>query len=117
MISTLIPLAFLAQGAMAQSANMGDASVATIVTALILNGAIFAVSIGVFLLLRNKFKVIYSPKTFLGPEDERTAPQNPTLFGWIPAYIKADKYSILHKQGLDAFMFLEYLEMMVSGLD
>lgn len=57
----------LASSAAAQSQDVTKASTSTVVSSLILNGAIFAAEISVFLLLRPRFARIYQPKSMLGP--------------------------------------------------
>lgn len=94
--------------------QVSDASTSTVVSALILNGVIFAVEITLFFLLRPRFRKIYASKTFLGPADERVAPQPSGLFNWIPQWFKIPTIDIMHNQGLDAYMWVSYLEMMVS---
>ena len=97
----LLSLAALAMAspALAQAASTANSSTSTVVSALILNGVIFAVSIIGFLTLRPRFKKVYSPKTFLGPEDERVPPQEPSMFGWIAPFLRINKMDIL--SGLD----------------
>ncbi|KDN46784.1 DUF221-domain-containing protein [Tilletiaria anomala UBC 951] len=111
----LLPLLLAAsapQHVAAQSATQQQ-STQTVLSSIILNGAIFLVEIVVFFILRPKFRKVYQPKSYLGPEDERVPPQSPSLFGWITPFIKMDKSDILHRQGLDAYMYLEYLELMI----
>ncbi|KAE8189673.1 hypothetical protein CF336_g5630 [Tilletia laevis] len=121
MISTsLLSLAVLASTALAQS-NSADAlpaaaqtSTPTVISALILNAAIFGIEIGVFFLLRARFRVIYEPKSYLGPPDEQCEPQKKTLFGWIMPFLKTPSLSILEKNGLDAYMYITFLWMMIE---
>ena len=84
---------------MAQSnqAEVEGASTSTVVSALILNGVIFAVMITGFFLLRPKFRKIYQPKSYLGPKDERVETQPPGLFNWIPQWWSIPTIEIMHK--------------------
>jgi hypothetical protein len=41
------------------------------------------------------------------------APLPRSLFGWLPTFIKTPTIEIMHKQGIDAFQFVDYLEMMI----
>lgn len=100
----------------AQSDQVSGASTSTVVSALILNGVIFAVEISLFFVLRPRFRKIYAAKTFLGPSDERVPPQPSGLFNWIPQWFKIPTIEIMHNQGLDAYMWVSYLEMMVSSI-
>lgn len=45
---------------------------------------------------------------------ERTQALPDSLFGWIPQYIRTPSIEIMHKNGLDAYQFVAFLEMMVS---
>ncbi|KAE8227813.1 hypothetical protein CF326_g7277 [Tilletia indica] len=118
--SSFLALAVLASTALAQSSGSSDlpasaqTSTSTVISALILNGAIFAVEIGLFFVLRNRFRVIYEPKSFLGPRDERCEPQNRSFFGWVMPFLKTPSRHILEKNGLDAYMYLAFLWMMIE---
>lgn len=96
----------------ARAANTSE-STSTVVTAIIMNLVIVGIEFGAFLAIRRFFPVVYAPKTFLGPESKRSPAQDSSLFGWLVNVVKWDKYDILRKQGLDAFMYLEYLELMI----
>ncbi|KAK0563049.1 phosphate metabolism protein 7 [Tilletia horrida] len=96
------------------SSSAANASTSTVVSALILNIIIFSIEIGAFFLLRAAFRVVYQPKSYLGPPTERCEPQNPTLFGWIMPFLKTPAITIFEKQGLDAYMYLAFLWMMVE---
>ena len=111
-LAPLLALAFAPSYVAAQAATQG-ASTGAVVSSLVINGVVFVVSIIGFLTLRPRFKKVYQPKSYLGPEDERVPEQPSSMFGWIKPWLKISKYEILDKQGLDAFMFLEYLELMI----
>ncbi|CAD6892990.1 unnamed protein product [Tilletia laevis] len=89
-------------------------STQTVISALILNAAIFGVEIAIFFLLRARFRVIYEPKSYLGPPEEQCEPQKKSLFGWIIPFLKTPSLSILEKNGLDAYMYLTFLWMMIE---
>jgi len=117
--SGAVALALLASTALGQDNNNNQpqavqASTSTVISALILNAALFGVQISIFFLLRARFRVIYQPKTFLGPPDERSPPQDPSLFGWVMAFVKTPETTIMERQGLDAYMFIRFLWMMIK---
>ncbi|KAK0531912.1 phosphate metabolism protein 7 [Tilletia horrida] len=121
--SALLSLVVLASTALAQSdsnnststqPSAATASTSTVVSALVFNLVIFAVEITIFLLLRAKFRVVYQPKSYLGPPDERSQPQNPSLFGWVMPWLKTPAITVFERQGLDAYMYLAFLWMMIE---
>jgi hypothetical protein len=106
-----VALLFAAMPASAQSTS--SASTSTVISSLILNLIIGGIEISVFLLLRPRFPKIYRPKTYLGLPEERVTPLSDTLFGWVPQFIKVPTTEILYKNGLDAYQFVAFLEMMI----
>jgi hypothetical protein len=109
----VVAVLVLASSASAQSTNLST-STSTIVSSLVLNLVIFAVEVSAFFLLRAKFPKIYRPKTYLGLQEERVAPLSNSYLGWIPQFIKTPTSEILYKNGLDAYQFVAFCEMMVS---
>lgn len=97
------------------SSTTSSGSVSTVLSSLILNLIIFAAEIAAFIILRPRFPKVYRPKTYLGLHEERVAPLSDSLFGWIPQFIKTPTTEILYKNGLDAYQFVAFCEMMVSG--
>lgn len=90
-------------------------STATIGAALIMNTIIAAVEIVAFLLLRTRIPKVYAPRTYLGPPGKRLQPLSNSSLGWIIQLIRTPDTVILEKNGLDAYMFVKYLDMMVSA--
>ncbi|KAN0063415.1 phosphate metabolism protein 7 [Thecaphora frezii] len=110
----LVALATLPKLAMAQEATQVDNnSTSTVLSAIILNAVIFTAFLCVFLLARPRFRNIYSPRTYLTVPEERVEEPPSSLFGWIPTFFKTPTIEIYKKNGLDAYMFVEYLEMML----
>lgn len=109
MAMALAPTMAAAQAATAAEGN----TTSTVVSAIILNAAVFGVLFVVFLLARPRFPIIYAPRTYLTVPEERISALPGSLFGWIPEWIKMPTIEIYKKNGLDAFMFVEYLEMML----
>jgi hypothetical protein len=50
---------------MSVPADAANKSTQTFVTALVVNAAVAGIEVGVFMLIRRKFKKIYEPRTFL----------------------------------------------------
>ncbi|CAO1626253.1 unnamed protein product [Sympodiomycopsis kandeliae] len=117
-LKAVAAVALMAASAQAQSTgsnNPGnsDKSTSTVLLSLAINAAIAAAQVSAFLILRPRFPKIYRPKTFLGPKEERVQPLSDSLFGWIVPFLKKPSADIVQIQGLDAYMFVQYLEMML----
>ncbi|CAO1630799.1 unnamed protein product [Parajaminaea phylloscopi] len=110
-------VAYMATAANAQSTGgnnpNSNSSTSTVLLALAINAAIAAAEVAVFLVLRPRFPKVYRPKSFLGPKDERVDPLPDSLFGWIMPFIKRPTSAIIESNGLDAYMFVDYIEMMI----
>ncbi|GAA99523.1 uncharacterized protein L969DRAFT_93981 [Mixia osmundae IAM 14324] len=97
----------------ADGANVNK-STQTFTTALVLNAAVAAVEIGIFAVIHARFKKIYRPRTYLPlPSKRTTTTLADSPIGWIMAVIKADPKQIIHHNGLDAYMFVRFLRMML----
>ncbi|KAH8704759.1 hypothetical protein BGW36DRAFT_421350 [Talaromyces proteolyticus] len=84
--------------------------VASLVTAII----VFAIETLLFLLLKDRLKRIYQPRTYLVPDRERTEAQSPGLFRWAIAVFRTSNSEFIQKSGLDAYFFLRYLRMLLK---
>ncbi|KAL0946485.1 hypothetical protein HGRIS_012702 [Hohenbuehelia grisea] len=83
------------------------------VTALVTNAALLTVEVGIFLILKTRLYRIYSPRTYLPPPDKRADKLPSGPWRWIPAVINSPLPDIIHKNGLDAYMFMRYLRMLM----
>lgn len=100
--------------AKAQSSNSTtDSSTSTVISSLVLNGVIFIIEMTAFFILRPKFPKIYRPKSYLGLESERVAAPSDSMFGWVPEFLRTPTSVILYKNGLDAYQFVAFCEMMI----
>lgn len=99
----------------AQSEDTGNNtnSTSTIISSLVLNLVVFSVEMVAFIILRPRFPKVYRPKSYLGLEEERVAAPSDSLFGWVPQFLKTPTSEILYKNGLDAYQFVAFLEMMI----
>lgn len=100
----------LVPGQADQDTNNSDKA---FVTALVANGALLIVEVAAFLLLKQRLDRIYSPRTFLPPPDKRAESLPKSWWKWLPALIKQPAADIIHKNGLDAYMFLRFLKMLL----
>ncbi|KIJ36932.1 hypothetical protein M422DRAFT_211854 [Sphaerobolus stellatus SS14] len=97
-------------------AQATSASTSSFVTALVFNLAVFGAELLAFSLLRKYFKTIYEPRTFLTPEGKRVKPLSQTIWDWPRDVFLADSDLIRQQNGLDAYMFVRFLRMMVKIL-
>lgn len=96
-----------------EDTSQANNSTATIISSLILNLVIFSIQMIAFLIIRPRFPKIYQPKSYLGVEEQRVQPLSKSLLGWIPEYLKTPTSEILYKNGLDAYQFVAFCEMMI----
>ncbi|KAF8825413.1 hypothetical protein HHX47_DHR7000217 [Lentinula edodes] len=73
-------------------------------TAVIANSALLFVEVGLFLVLKQRLQRIYS---------KRSAKLPPGPWKWLPALLNSRAEDIIDKNGLDAYMFLRFLKMLV----
>lgn len=89
-----------------------DTSRETIISALVLSlivGGIFTVA---FLVLRPRFPQIYQPRTYKSKPAYRNSEALPKgMFNWIGQFLKTPDSEVLRVNGLDAYMFITYLNM------
>ncbi|KAK7031452.1 hypothetical protein R3P38DRAFT_2923651 [Favolaschia claudopus] len=86
----------------------------TFVTALVANVALLAVEICAFVILRNRLGRVYSPRTFLPPPEKRATELPNSWWRWLPALLIVESPAkIIENNGLDAYMFLRYLKMLI----
>ncbi|KAF8321947.1 uncharacterized protein EI90DRAFT_3078614, partial [Cantharellus anzutake] len=76
---------------------------------LVLPVAVFLAEIVAFTVLRAKFKTIYEPRTFIPPLSKRAPPLPPAIYNLDPDDIR-------RQNGLDAYVFVHFLRMMVKML-
>lgn len=93
---------------------VNSVSTETFTTALITNVVIFAIELIAFTILFRYLKHIYQPRTYL-PRlvKDRVAPLPDSIWRWFVTVWKADRTQIIEKNGLDAYMFLQFLYMML----
>ncbi|KAI3402663.2 hypothetical protein KGF56_004544 [Candida oxycetoniae] len=87
-------------------------STSTVVSTLVANIVLFSIFVSGFLLLRLKFKRIYSPKSSafnLVPEDQKPEPLPRDPIRWIFVLLNKPDSFILQQSGLDGYFFLRYI--------
>ncbi|KAJ7595058.1 DUF221 family protein [Mycena floridula] len=86
----------------------------TFVTALVANAGLLIVEVVAFVLLKQRLGRIYSPRTYLPPPDKRASELPKGWWRWLPAIFNSPSTDIIHKNGLDAYMFLRFLKMLIK---
>jgi hypothetical protein len=72
-------------------------------TSLALNGGLLVLQVAIFVLLKNRLSRIYQPRTYLPPPDVRSKPVR-GIWSWFPQILSTPAKTILHVNGLDAYM-------------
>ncbi|EME39608.1 hypothetical protein DOTSEDRAFT_75304 [Dothistroma septosporum NZE10] len=68
-----------------------------------------------FVLVRNQFRKVYAPRTFLGtiPEKDRTPTSRAEQWWWFKDFRKLPDHFVLQHNSLDAFLFLRFLKLLM----
>ncbi|KAJ7268676.1 late exocytosis, associated with Golgi transport-domain-containing protein [Mycena haematopus] len=82
-------------------------------TALVANGGLLVVEVAAFVVLKNRLGRIYSPRTYLPPPAKRAHELPVSWWRWVPALLVESPKEIIDKNGLDAYMVLRYLKMLI----
>ncbi|KAF7334111.1 DUF221-domain-containing protein [Mycena venus] len=82
-------------------------------TALVANGGLLVAEVASFLMLRNCLARIYSPRTFLPPPHKRARKLPESWWRWLPVLLGQSPKDIIHMNGLDAYMVLRFLKMLI----
>ncbi|KDE07374.1 hypothetical protein MVLG_02415 [Microbotryum lychnidis-dioicae p1A1 Lamole] len=96
------------------AADATNKSTQTFVTALVSGLAVAGVEIAAFIIIRNRFRKIYNPRSYLVPPSKRIDPLPPGLLSWIPYILKLDSKLIITHNGLDAYVFVRFLYLMME---
>ncbi|TID14844.1 hypothetical protein CANINC_004515 [Pichia inconspicua] len=86
-------------------------STSAFVSSLIFNLIIFAIFIGIFILLRNKYANVYRPRTTnkLLPAHLRSPPLAHSAFAWFPDLVSRPAKFFIQHTGIDGYFYLRYL--------
>ncbi|GAA5838909.1 hypothetical protein JCM11251_003734 [Rhodosporidiobolus azoricus] len=86
----------------------------TFITAFVTGLIVAGIQLAAFIVLKNRFRQVYSPRSYLVPPKERVDALPHSFLGWIPYVIRTPATTILHKNGLDAYVFVRFLYMMLE---
>lgn len=76
--------------------------------------AIFTVQFLLFYILKTRLPRIYQPKTYLVPSRERVDPPPTGFLAWVKPVFKTSNSEFIQKCGLDSYLFLRYLRLLVK---
>ncbi|KAJ3732412.1 DUF221 family protein [Lentinula guzmanii] len=88
-------------------------STQSFVAAVVANSALLLIEVGLFTALKQRLERIYSPRTYLPPPDKQSPKLPPGPWKWLPAVLNSRAEDIIEKNGLDAYMFLRFLKILV----
>ncbi|KAK7039087.1 phosphate metabolism protein 7 [Paramarasmius palmivorus] len=96
------------------SFNNNSNSTKSFLTSLITNASLLAIEVSAFIILKQRLGRIYSPRTFLPPPDKRATPLSGSWWKWLPQTILTPSKDVIHKNGLDAYMFLRFMRVLAK---
>ncbi|BGP07894.1 phosphate metabolism protein 7 [Rhodotorula toruloides] len=92
----------------------GQQQTQTFITALVTGLIVLGAEVAAFIILKNRFRQIYSPRSYRVPPNKRVDPLPHSFLGWIPYVIRTPATTILQKNGLDAYIFVRFLFLMME---
>ncbi|CCV00554.1 unnamed protein product [Malassezia sympodialis ATCC 42132] len=91
-----------------------DSSTQAIVSSIILAIILSCIFLIVFLILRPRYPAVYQPKSYRAkPAWRNTEPLPSSTFGWISPYLRNPDKEILRINGLDAYSFILFIQLMI----
>ncbi|KAI3324370.1 DUF221-domain-containing protein [Xylariaceae sp. AK1471] len=93
----------------------GSASLAAIISAFAPTWVVGLLFVGIFVLIRQKYRHIYAPRTFLGtvPEKDRTPSASQAYLDWFHTMRKLPDKFLLYHQSLDSYLYLRFLRKII----
>ncbi|TEB37492.1 DUF221-domain-containing protein [Coprinellus micaceus] len=89
-------------------------STTAFITSLAVNASLLGLEVGLFVLLKSKLWRIYTPRAYLPPPDKRADKLPGGPWRWIPAVLTTPLEDIIHKNGLDAYMYLRFIKLLCT---
>ncbi|WFD25408.1 hypothetical protein MNAN1_000370 [Malassezia nana] len=100
--------------ALAQQNSPNNTSSQAVISAIVLALILSAVFLIAFLILRPRLPAVYQPKTYRAkPVWRNTEPLPKSTFGWISPYLRNPDTEILRINGLDAYSFILFMQLMI----
>ncbi|KAI5918148.1 hypothetical protein F4810DRAFT_693509 [Camillea tinctor] len=93
----------------------GSASLAAVISAFIPTWVTGLLFVAIFVLIRNRHRNIYAPRTFMGtiPEKHRTPSASLSYFDWLRTMRKLPDKFLLYNQSLDSFLYIRFLRTII----
>lgn len=95
--------------------DSGSTSFAAILGAFIPAFTIACVYLAVFVVVRNSFRKVYAPRTFLGtiPQKDRTPASHAEGTSWIRDFRSLTDKFVFQHNSLDAYLYLRFLKFII----
>ncbi len=96
--------------------SSSSTSGAAILAAFIPTFITAVIYIAIFAAIRNKYRKIYAPRTFLGvvPEKDQTPESSTKGESWFQTYRKLPDHFVLQHNSLDAYLYLRFLKFIIG---
>ncbi|KAI1326558.1 DUF221-domain-containing protein [Xylariaceae sp. FL0255] len=93
----------------------GSASLAAIISAFVPTWVTGLIFVAIFILIRQRYRNIYAPRTYLGTvaEKDRTPSVSRAYLDWAHTLRALPDKFILYHQSLDAFLYLRFLRTII----
>nr|XP_019042928.1 hypothetical protein I302_08637 [Kwoniella bestiolae CBS 10118]OCF21858.1 hypothetical protein I302_08637 [Kwoniella bestiolae CBS 10118] len=98
------------------SSDALSASTSSFVTSLVTNIAVAGGELVAFIIFRRWIKAIYEPRTYIPPKDSQAPVLGKNLFTPLWRIAMSDPEEILHKNGVDPYVFVRFLMMMSKAM-
>lgn len=106
--------ALLAIPVLAADDSPRDSSTSSVISAIVLALIMGGVFMSLFFVLRPRFPMIYNPRSYLSkPPSRNVEAPSKSMFGWISQFLATPDFEILRRNGLDAYMFISYMNMLL----
>ncbi|KAJ9102195.1 hypothetical protein QFC20_005024 [Naganishia adeliensis] len=91
-----------------------SATTESFVSSLVVNIAVAGVELVAWILIRRQFRAIYEPRSYLPPKAKRAPALTKNLVKVVWDLINSDPELVLQKNGVDAYVFIRFLRMMLK---
>ncbi|KAF2814842.1 DUF221-domain-containing protein [Mytilinidion resinicola] len=93
----------------------GSTSLTAILSTLVPTVATAVLFLAIFVLIRDRYRRIYMPRTYIGvvPEKDRTPSASRSRFDWMHTFRVVDDKFLLQHQSIDAYLYLRFLRTII----
>ncbi|KAI0533422.1 hypothetical protein GGR58DRAFT_114691 [Xylaria digitata] len=95
--------------------SVESASLQAVISALAPSLTVGLIFIGIFVLIRHRFPILYTPRTYLGTisEKDRTPSAGKAYFDWLCIIRKLPDKFLLYHESLDVYLYLRFLRTII----